>query len=339
MRTTKILLFITLSLSAFSQCALVYNPFTNQFNCGGASGTVGGASNLTTVGAIPYVSAAGVLNQDPAALFWDAANNYLYAGGYTSPSSYSVRLGPAAAEISLRSGSGFIAHSGAALSIGSVSDSGIYLNDKNYSTALNIRGNTGNVLIGTTTDSNFKLDVATSGSAGTMRVYDATATFGRTQFLLASGANQSTVPLLQIQSATYGVRWDPASGPIWVHAALDLLAFQTRSLGLGSSGVFAWSNTADSPQNTKDLSLSRASAGVLQVGDGAANANGQVSATRVLHVGVTVSALPTAAAGNAGSIQYVTDANATTIGSTVAGGGANKVMVWSDGAAWKIFAN
>jgi len=58
-----------------------------------------------------------------------------------------------------------------------------------------------------------------------------------------------------------------------------------------------------------------------------------------LFIGVTVADLPAAAAGNAGSIQYVTDANATTIGSTVAGGGANKVMVWSDGAAWKIFAS
>ena len=39
-----------------------------------------GASNLTTVGAIPYVSAAGVLNQDTPALFWDAANNRLGLG-------------------------------------------------------------------------------------------------------------------------------------------------------------------------------------------------------------------------------------------------------------------
>lgn len=61
--------------------------------------------------------------------------------------------------------------------------------------------------------------------------------------------------------------------------------------------------------------------------------------TRSLHTGVTVSALPTAGVANAGAIQYVTDASATTIGSVVVGGGANKVMVWSDGADWKIFAS
>ncbi len=61
--------------------------------------------------------------------------------------------------------------------------------------------------------------------------------------------------------------------------------------------------------------------------------------TRSLHTGVLASALPTAGASNAGAIQYVTDASATTIGTTVAGGGSNKVMVWSDGTAWKIFAS
>lgn len=61
--------------------------------------------------------------------------------------------------------------------------------------------------------------------------------------------------------------------------------------------------------------------------------------TRSLHTGVLVSSLPLAAAANAGAIQYVTDASATTIGTTVAGGGSNKVMVWSDGSNWKIFAS
>jgi hypothetical protein len=56
-------------------------------------------------------------------------------------------------------------------------------------------------------------------------------------------------------------------------------------------------------------------------------------------IGVTVASLPAAAAANAGAIAYVTDANATTIGTTVAGGGANTVLVWSNGADWRIYAN
>lgn len=50
----------------------------------------------------------------------------------------------------------------------------------------------------------------------------------------------------------------------------------------------------------------------------------------------TVAALPTAAAKWAGVRLFVTDANATTFGTTVAAGGSNKVPVWCDGAAWKI---
>ena len=41
---------------------------------------IGGVGNLTTVGAVPYVSATGTLNQDPTAFFWDATNNRLGVG-------------------------------------------------------------------------------------------------------------------------------------------------------------------------------------------------------------------------------------------------------------------
>jgi hypothetical protein len=51
----------------------------------------------------------------------------------------------------------------------------------------------------------------------------------------------------------------------------------------------------------------------------------------------TVANLP-AAATYAGSMAFVSDATATTARSTVAGGGANKVMVMSDGTNWLIVA-
>ena len=41
---------------------------------------IGGVGNLTTVGAVPYVSATGTLNQDAADFFWDATNNRLGIG-------------------------------------------------------------------------------------------------------------------------------------------------------------------------------------------------------------------------------------------------------------------
>jgi hypothetical protein len=50
----------------------------------------------------------------------------------------------------------------------------------------------------------------------------------------------------------------------------------------------------------------------------------------------TVATLPSAATSGVSARAFVSDANATTFASTVAGGGANKVPVYSDGANWKI---
>lgn len=51
---------------------------------------------------------------------------------------------------------------------------------------------------------------------------------------------------------------------------------------------------------------------------------------------MTVANLASAATAGAGARAFVTDATATTFLSTVAGGGANKVPVVSDGTQWLI---
>jgi hypothetical protein len=319
---------------------------------GGGGNSVSGASNLTTAGAIPYVSAPGTLNQDATALFWDASNDRLGVGTNTPATRLHV--------------SGDITQSGSSRIINNAQDGyfdtsgssygiSIRVNSSN-STGIRLAPTTGNLLIGTTTDSNFKLDVATSGSAGTARFYDQTATTGSTKVVIRAGAGQSGANLMEWQVANGTTMARFRDNGVNFSLEADNSAIRNLFVGSDRKGLFippaagtgahlkldnlgfvSW--TPDAGVLSADLSLSRASAGVLQVGDGGSNANGQVSATRVLHAGVLVAALPAAAAGNAGSIQYVTDANATTIGSTVAGGGANKVMVWSDGAAWKIFAS
>ncbi len=50
----------------------------------------------------------------------------------------------------------------------------------------------------------------------------------------------------------------------------------------------------------------------------------------------TVAGLPAAGTAGVGARKFVTDATATTFASVVAGGGANKVPVWSDGTNWLI---
>jgi hypothetical protein len=65
---------------------------------------------------------------------------------------------------------------------------------------------------------------------------------------------------------------------------------------------------------------------------------GNLTATGVIKPKVgTVAGLP-AAASWTGAIAHVTDATATTARSTVAGGGSNKVLVFSDGTNWLIAA-
>ncbi|HEX4198755.1 MAG TPA: hypothetical protein VHZ26_15060 [Caulobacteraceae bacterium] len=60
--------------------------------------------------------------------------------------------------------------------------------------------------------------------------------------------------------------------------------------------------------------------------------NGLVAPTASL----TVASLPAASAGLAGTRRFVTDATATTFASVAAGGGADKVPVYCDGATWRI---
>jgi len=50
----------------------------------------------------------------------------------------------------------------------------------------------------------------------------------------------------------------------------------------------------------------------------------------------TVALLPSAPASGAGARAFVSDANATTFASVVAGGGANTVPVYSDGTNWRV---
>jgi hypothetical protein len=76
--------------------------------------------------------------------------------------------------------------------------------------------------------------------------------------------------------------------------------------------------------------IARDGAGVSIVG----GAGGSTAHIKV--PGVTVANLPAAATAGAGARSFVTDALAPVFGSAVAGSGAVKVPVYSDGAAWNV---
>jgi len=348
-----------------------------------------GASNLTTVGAIPYVSASGVLNQT-ANLSFDAANNRLVLGSATVQRfSTDLSLSRASAGV-LQVGDGAANANGTVKAAGAVfsttadgtsvdlnlsatgtgSDSavnvlgsGAYIKlrstlagpyagtqiNKSSNTILWFTGTQGSDAYVWFTGSSFT-SLASLTTGGTFSIYNQTPNYGVTKAVIRAGAGQSTTNLTEWQNASTGavLSYFSADASLVLNSSgSGLTAPQVISSGnirtggnakATSSGFFGWVSGADTSA-ALDTAIYRNAAGVLEINNGTAGTYRDILARRHQASGETVASLPAAAAGNAGTISYVTDANATTIGSTVAGGGANKVMVWSDGAAWKIFAN
>jgi hypothetical protein len=99
---------------------------------------------------------------------------------------------------------------------------------------------------------------------------------------------------------------------------------------LGDAFSIAWGSNSVAEQANEDVALARDSAGVVKVTDGS-------TGTGYLKlIPTTVGALTAAATVGAGTKAFVTDANATTFASVVAGGGSNVVPVYSDGTDWRI---
>lgn len=143
-----------------------------------------------------------------------------------------------------------------------------------------------------------------------------------------SGQTTSPVRL----GATFNA--DGAGMEMAFYTSTSYTANGSERVRINKDGNVGIGNTA--PAHTLSITGTLNASGNANVGNLGATAS---VVTRSLHTGVLAAALPAAAAANAGAIQYVTDASATTIGSVVAGGGANKVMVWSNGTNWKIFAS
>ena len=176
---------------------------------------VGGAGNLTTVGAVPYVSATGILNQTPTQFFWDATNNRLGIGTAT-PTLGKLQVAIATdatvayfSNVKNNAGSsemvvmnddrGFAGvNSGRTLVVRTRNDG---LNDTGAITSFETTGGStiyalwaginGNVGMGTATPV-YGLDVARSGASGTAQFYDQTATTGATRVVITRGAADTT---------------------------------------------------------------------------------------------------------------------------------------------------
>lgn len=114
------------------------------------------------------------------------------------------------------------------------------------------------------------------------------------------------------------------------------------------AAILGWSDTVGSIQSSQAINLGVAwsASGIVEVNNGTAGTFRDLKVRNLLAGGgngsyvqtpsMTVANLAAAATAGAGARAFVTDATATTFLSTVAGGGANKVPVVSDGANWLI---
>ena len=114
------------------------------------------------------------------------------------------------------------------------------------------------------------------------------------------------------------------------------LKFRNRANN-ADANIYAGSITTNAGyiyfSSSSDAQLQRIGVGIIKV------ASNTTSAGAIVTDPKTVANLPSASTAGAGARAFVTDSNQTTtagIGTTVAGGGANNVPVYSDGTNWKI---
>lgn len=243
----KILLAALLALNSFAQISF-FPPV--------AGGGVGGASSLLTPGAVPVVISPGVLGQDA---------NFNYAANTLNVPSISGIAG---------FGLTFIGPSNQAVNFVTQGASSYINFNVNGSNVARFSPSTGNLIVGGTTDGNYKFDVRSSGSTGTLRVFDQTATTGTTKVDIRGGAADTIATSVfsitrnsdGVKKAYFGVdnngarlTFDNLSSAPGSRLEHDFL---TLSLG----AAIAW--TQGDANNTKDSGLKRADPGYVAVTNG-----------------------------------------------------------------------
>lgn len=167
---------------------------------------IGGVGNLTTVGAVPYVSATGTINQDASVLFWDASNDRLGVGTNTG---ITQRLTIGSGNILLDNTYGLRQKSSSGTEVtllSMASNDNITMNAPaggdiyvRGSSALVVKSDS-SVILGSASSQAYWFDVTKSGGNGTAQFKDRTATTGFTRVLIARGAADTTsTQLLEVE--------------------------------------------------------------------------------------------------------------------------------------------
>jgi hypothetical protein len=146
--------------------------------------------------------------------------------------------------------------------------------------------------------------------------YTDASNYGRLSFKYSG--NHATITTEVAGTGTSGeLRLEAPSGVRLLHLGATTLVGTTTAVDFRSNATFSTDGTLDVGTATSRPRYVRA-------------------ASAIVTPSTTVASLPAAATAGAGARSFVTDATATTFLSIVAGGGANKVPVVSDGTNWLI---
>ncbi len=139
------------------------------------------------------------------------------------------------------------------------------------------------------------VSLLTLSSGGTLTLNSATPTTGVTQMIVRAGAGQGSTALMQLQNGAGGANFQVISGGEMSadNGAGNYVLNPSTGLRLPSSFLVRFASTTNGGGGVLDASLSRSVANVIQVGDGAANANGTLAARAILGTAVTFANLGT----------------------------------------------
>jgi len=112
---------------------------------------------------------------------------------------------------------------------------------------------------------------------------------------------------------------------------------------IANDGLFLWSSGNGNAYASGSTGIGQPSAGLVEINNGTNGTQRDFKARDITATGLvcagtyTAATLPSAAA-NSYKFATVSDSSVTTFGSTVSGGGSSKVMVFSNGSNWTVFA-
>lgn len=243
---------------------------------------------------------------------------------FKSPSSNAWRM-------SLISGAPYVAVSGIAWESGVAVTTGDYCYTQSYYYVAASTGTTGGTIPSHTS--------GTVSDGGVDWTYVGPLTVANTDFYVESDGTSRFLSLANIDHALvagskiYRTQVDSSTGQvtITIPSSSYPILFQQTTAG------YAFAVGASSVTSRK-YQFGMNANGDLEIYDTAAAAvRATITANGSLKQQVkTVATLPNPATEGAGARSFVSDANATTFASVVAGGGANQVPVYSDGTNWRI---